>query len=370
VGTNTFEIKGLTIDASASGTPVQIGTSSNLSATVSSGVAGINVTFVLTNEAGIAIFTSDPVLTNSSGIATVSTGELNAIGVYKVTSTAGSGCTSSIAYIPVYDPDGNFVTGAGWIDSPAGAYKADESLTGKANFGFLSKYKKGSNQVDGKTDFQFKAADLNFKSTLHESGTLVISGKKATYRGEGTINDVPGFRFTLIALDGDWNGETEPDQFRIKIWGDSGIIYDNGNGTDDNSDVATVLGGGSIAIHKAKNEAKNNGNNERRILEDNSEEGNPESISNTGFTHEPKFGEFRMYPNPAHAEVNLEVETGQSTNVWIRIFDGVGRLVYQEEGVQSRSLTYRINIDDLSPGYYVVQVVTDKLVMDKILIKK
>ncbi|MEN2284514.1 hypothetical protein AAGF08_20380, partial [Algoriphagus sp. SE2] len=184
--------------------------------------------------------------------------------VYKVSASIEecTGPVESVAYLPIFDPNGNFVTGGGWIMSPAGAYKADESLTGKANFGFVSKYKKGSNQVDGNTEFQFKAGDLNFKSTLHESGTLVISGKKATYRGEGTINGVPGYKFTLVALDGDWNGGTDPDQFRIKIWGDSGIIYDNGLNADENSDVSTVLGGGSIVIHEAK------GKGSKRILSD------------------------------------------------------------------------------------------------------
>ena len=162
---NTFQIKSITIDASASGTPVQVGSMAALSATVSSGVGGVSVIFVVTNEADDPIFISGPVQTNTSGIAEVSTAELNTIGVFKVTATAGSGSAESVAYFPVYDPNGNFVTGGGWIMSPDGAYKADESLTGKANFGFVSKYKKGSNQVDGKTDFQFKAG--RFELQVH-----------------------------------------------------------------------------------------------------------------------------------------------------------------------------------------------------------
>ena len=44
------------------------------------------------------------------------------------------------AFLVAYDPSGGFVTGGGWIDSPAGAYAPDPTLTGKANFGFVSKY--------------------------------------------------------------------------------------------------------------------------------------------------------------------------------------------------------------------------------------
>jgi DNA-binding NarL/FixJ family response regulator len=53
--------------------------------------------------------------------------------------TGSEECT----FLPVYDPSGGFVTGGGWIDSPAGSYTADPALTGKAKFGFVSKYKKG-----------------------------------------------------------------------------------------------------------------------------------------------------------------------------------------------------------------------------------
>ena len=72
------------------------------------------------------------------------------------------------AMFVVYDPSGGFVTGGGWIDSPAGAYSPDEELTGKANFGFVSKYQQGASVPTGQTEFQFKAADLNFHSTDYQ----------------------------------------------------------------------------------------------------------------------------------------------------------------------------------------------------------
>src|SRR6185503_2359643 len=63
-------------------------------------------------------------------------------GVYTITVTAndGDGGTGSdTVMVVVYDPSAGFVTGGGTIQSPAGAYTADPSLTGKANFGFVSK---------------------------------------------------------------------------------------------------------------------------------------------------------------------------------------------------------------------------------------
>ena len=256
----TFTIGGVSIDASASSTPVPVGSAANLSATVTPNIGGVSVTFTVTNELNAIVYTTT-VPTNGSGVATATTGNLTTLGVLKVTAEAGSGCGTSIAYIPVFDPNGNFVTGGGWINSPAGAMPAQPDVVGKANFGFVSKYKKGSTQVDGNTEFQFQAGTINFKSTMHESGSLVISGGKATYRGSGTINGQTGYKFVVVAFDGNWNNGTSPDRFRIKISTENGgtVIYDNGLGADENGNESTTtilgnngIGGGSIVIHEAK----------------------------------------------------------------------------------------------------------------------
>ena len=71
----------------------------------------------------------------------------------------------------VYDPSAGFVTGGGWIDSPAGAYVADPSLTGKAIFGFVAKYKKGANVPDGTTQFVFQSG-IRTSTAARMSGWL------------------------------------------------------------------------------------------------------------------------------------------------------------------------------------------------------
>ena len=174
-------------------------------------------------------------------------------GVYtiKITVTDGHGRVgeSSYQYVVVYNPDGGFVTGGGWIMSPAGAYTTDPSLTGKATFGFVSKYEKGATVPTGNTEFQFNAGNLKFKSTSYE--WMVVAGAKAQFKGFGTINGVGNYRFMLTVIDGDLlaNG-TKPDTFRIRIWGDNGLVYDNQLNAADTADPSTVLGGGSIVIHK------------------------------------------------------------------------------------------------------------------------
>ena len=154
------------------------------------------------------------------------------------------------AMIVVYDPSAGFVTGGGWINSPAGAYVANPGLAGKANFGFESKYKKGAAIPSGETEFQFKAGALNFHSTSYD--WLVIAGAKAQYKGVGTINGGDGYGFMLTAIDGAVSGGGGTDKFRMKITDQASgaLVYDNQLGAADKDDPTTVLGGGSIVIQK------------------------------------------------------------------------------------------------------------------------
>jgi uncharacterized repeat protein (TIGR01451 family) len=169
----------------------------------------------------------------------------------------GSG-SAIYQFVVIYDPNGGFVTGGGWIDSPAGAYAPDPSLNGKATFGFVSKYKKGATVPSGNTEFQFQTADLNFHSDSYD--WLVIAGAKAIYKGVGTINGMGNYGFLLSAIDGDLktDDEFESDLFRIKIWDkDNGdvVLYDNlaaCTQNEEDADQCTEIVGGSIVVHKGK----------------------------------------------------------------------------------------------------------------------
>lgn len=192
--------------------------------------------------------------TQGTGSGTVSgTRTYAAAGIYAVSLTVTDDDTGSdtevFEYVVVYDPSAGFVTGGGWINSPAGAYAADPELTGKATFGFVSKYVKGATVPTGNTEFQFHAGSLNFSSTSYEWPVVQGSSSKATYKGAGTVNGAGGYGFLLSAIDG------SPDKFRIKIWQLGGsVIYDNnvGGGAGDNADPVTSIAAGSIVIHVPK----------------------------------------------------------------------------------------------------------------------
>ncbi len=76
----------------------------------------------------------------------------------------------------------------------------------------------------------------------------MVSGARAQYKGNGTINGAGNFGFLLTAIDGQINGGGGTDKFRIKIWDTSSIVYDNQMGKSDTGNDATELGGGSIVI--------------------------------------------------------------------------------------------------------------------------
>ena len=180
----------------------------------------------------------------------------DAAGVYHVTLTVvdddGGSTTSQPSMFVVYDPSAGFVTGGGWIDSPPGADRLNPTATGRANFGFVSKYKKGANTPSGQTQFRFSAGDLDFHSDTYQ--WLVVAGARAQYKGTGTINGGGDYGFLLTAIDGQVNGGGGVDKFRIKIWdrdNQDTIRYDNQDPAmaDDDATPSTGLGGGQILIH-------------------------------------------------------------------------------------------------------------------------
>jgi PKD repeat protein len=144
----------------------------------------------------------------------------------------------------VFDPDGGFVTGGGWIDSPPGAHRGDPNATGRATFGFVSRYANGANVPSGRTRFGFRAGDLDFQSSSYDWLVVNQGGTAAQFKGSGSVNGMSAptgepYRFMIWAVD------DNPDTVRVRIWyEDAGevVIYDNG--------VEQTVGGGSVSVHQ------------------------------------------------------------------------------------------------------------------------
>ncbi len=186
----------------------------------------------------------------ATGTGSTPTHTYTAAGLYNACLTVNDGTVDSEAACTmavVYDPSAGFVTGGGWILSPAGAYKADESLSGQATFGFVAKYQKGAVIPSGNTAFTFDVAGMAFASQSYEWLVVNQSGTNAQFKGSGTVNGLldpngNAYKFML------WAGDGSPDTFRMRIWYEDATgehdVYDNG--------VAQAIGGGNIVVHTGK----------------------------------------------------------------------------------------------------------------------
>jgi surface protein len=190
------------------------------------------------SQSGLASISGE--LTNTFGTKLdVASGFVPEEGVYvlvvKAVDNAGNMAISKPVNFVVYDPTGGFATGGGWI-----APDTESTLAGgKANFGFVVKYKGLAS--NGNLEFQYKDAGINLKSTSID--WLVISGVSAQFQGKATINGKGPYTFRVLAKD---NGEpgVNNDNFDIRIW----------DGTDTLANpvhkAKSTLAGGNIVVHK------------------------------------------------------------------------------------------------------------------------
>jgi hypothetical protein len=162
----------------------------------------------------------------------------------RASDTAGNSAGDHCFLVAVYDPTAGFATGGGWFNSPAGAFFADPSLTGKVTFGFASKYLKDATVPTGSTRFQLHFAGISFKGRTYD--WLVLSDTHVQYKGLGTINGAGEYEFMLTAIDGTASDDGR-ERIGMKIWDPvTGlVIYEN--------DPTTALGGGSIVTHTGQN---------------------------------------------------------------------------------------------------------------------
>ncbi len=313
---------------------------------------------------GTFTFSSDGVTYSNPQPATITNGKVSGTftlptGVYKVKLlvTDACGLTAEVelgGFVVVYDPNGGFVTGGGWIYSSPGSLPSKPLAHGTANFGFNAKYKTGKNnvaEVDGSTNFQFQEGDFHFKSSQHDAMSLVISGRKATYRGTGTVNGSGVYNFMVTVIDGNLTGGDGFDYFRIKIWGagsSTNVVYDNELGEVENADATTKIGSGSIVIHKpAQTSSK--------------------SSSAVAVTELPVSTEAKLtsYPNPLTDEATVEFSVDQEEEYSLDIYDMKGALVKnlrKGKAMAGETVQAKWDARTTNVGVYIIRLSTSNKV--------
>ena len=288
----------------------------------------------------------------ATGSETTHTFENLPAGVYTIilelTDHCGMTATGYSEYVVLYDPNGGFVTGGGWFNSPEGALIGSDAV-GKAHFGFNAKYKTGKNdigEVGGNTSFQFKTGNIDFQSDSHEKMSLVVSGGfKATYKGIGKVNGMGEYKFMVTVIDAEETTYHTVDLFRIKIWNSQGVLYDNMLNAEENADPTTYIGGGSIVIHKPKSG----------------------SLSKTPETVEEKelaegLEVFTAYPNPMDISTTIKFRLNRSAGAILNLYDLNGREISKlYKGQVEPGVEYEVEIknNNLMKGVYIYRLELD-----------
>jgi hypothetical protein len=169
--------------------------------------------------------TSAASVAESPGSGTASAGHLYTDpGFYTVTVTVwdddGGFDTATLGEVFVFDPN-TFVTGGGWVASPAGAWTDQPTYTGRATFGFVARYDR-SGMVRGNVEFQLHRG-INFHATGFDY--LLINDGIAVFEGWGRVNGESGYHFEIVATDERLASSTK-DLFWITITRDGSPVYD------------------------------------------------------------------------------------------------------------------------------------------------
>lgn len=131
-------------------------------------------------------------------------------------------------------PTPGHITGGGW--------------SGNARFGFVVKQKDEKDIPKGKVHFHLAEDMLSFQSERID--WMAVNEERAWVQGMGKLGGLEGYKFLLSIRD-----LGKEDYFRIIIWdSEENVVYDNEQSAALYAEAGTAIQGGSIVIHKQKEE--------------------------------------------------------------------------------------------------------------------
>ncbi|TQM58422.1 ExeM/NucH family extracellular endonuclease [Humibacillus xanthopallidus] len=122
------------------------------------------------------------------------------------------------------DDAAGFVTGGGFIQSPAGALVADPTRMGKGAFQIDLDYAVGATHPTGSFVYSLGGAGSAFSLAATSFDFLTIRGDAARFSGAATVNGAAGFTYTADVVD-----RGKADTFRLVVRAAGGsLVYDSG----------------------------------------------------------------------------------------------------------------------------------------------
>ena len=122
------------------------------------------------------------------------------------------------------DDAAGFVTGGGFIQSPAGALTADPTRTGKGAFEIDLDYTAGATHPSGEFGFSLGGKGTPFALTSTSFDFLVIRGDASRFAGTATVNGAAGYTYTVDVVDG---GKADTLRLVVRAAGGA-LVYDSG----------------------------------------------------------------------------------------------------------------------------------------------
>ena len=281
-------------------------------------------------------------------------------GIYMISLTIENACgeTASATHeLVVYDPAAGFVTGGGWFNSPAGAWRSKPNVAGKAHISLNSKYHKGDLTPKGNFVFKIQSGGLNFKGTTQQ--WLMVDDHQAIYKGMGMLNGMSGYSYMVSVVDGDMLGKKVSDKLRIVLWNPAGeVVYDNQPGAALGAEAAQALDAGSIVIHGTKKDKKN----AKTAVVASADEA----------TVAP--GVMAAYPNPLVSEgLWLAFPAlGRSQDVKVVVYDLSGRVMAEKiftVSIEAGHYHWAIDHSSWSQGVYILVIRADQFSQQLKIIK-
>jgi len=265
---------------------------------------------------------------------------------------------ASITAPPV---NSGYVAGAGWVNSPAGAFVKSPSTTGRGYFAFAAAYI-GKNPLTptGLVAFQLKTKGLFYPAVLSFTSAqfeeLVVSGSQATLKGTGTVDGSGSYGFLLSVIDG--QGLLTGNKLRLKVWDENhnnAVVYDNQMGTGDNASPTGAVTG-LIAVSKSGGSTAVANVSLQQLIEEDAATEMP-----------TQYELYNAYPNPFNPSTTIMFDLPEASKVRLVVYDMLGREVAVLADGERPAGHYSLRFDagKLSSGMYIYRLQTNNYTQTK-----
>ncbi len=223
---------------------------------------------------------------------------------------------------------------------------------------------KTGSPIDKETCAQCHTSSLNpvdwISTNIPASG--YVTGEKYTVSinaSDATAQKI-GFEITAESAGGKQASFVITDETKTKLVNNNksvthksaGITPVNGSITWSFDWIAPAAGTGDVTFYAAINAANGNGSTSGDKIYT-SKLTVAESKTNTVFNNESNL--FKIYPNPAKGQLNIESESQISS---IIIYDLNGKIVFNKYNISSNKTV--LNLENISPGIHFVKTLTQK----------